>query len=189
MARAFPLFSINHFAGGTEVTIAPGPATPTSPINPKTRISCHESFTRLNKIMDIPVTNMHIARIHLAPYLSSKFPKRGLVAALEKLLIVEAQPNEALLIPNESLQINGELKYYTVTGSAGSNISRGFCAECGSPLVSFVKENSDIKFIKAGSIDDSTWINADSNFWSSTAKSWSPVDETIHTFTHNPDFA
>lgn len=94
-----------------------------------------------------------------------------------------------LLIPNESLQINGELKYYTVTGSAGSNISRGFCAECGSPLISFVKENPDIKFIKAGSIDDSTWISADSNFWSSTAKSWSPVDETIHTFTHNPDFA
>ena len=60
-----------------------------------------------------------------------------------------------LLIPNESLQINGELKYYTVTGSAGSNISRGFCAECGSPLISFVKENPDIKFIKAGSIDDS----------------------------------
>ena len=94
-----------------------------------------------------------------------------------------------LLIPNESLQINGELKYYTVTGSAGSNISRGFCAECGSPLISFVKENPDIKFIKAGSIDDSAWINADSNFWSSTARSWSPVDETIHTFTHNPDFA
>ena len=94
-----------------------------------------------------------------------------------------------LLIPNESLQINGELKYYTVTGSAGSNISRGFCAKCGSPLISFVKENPDIKFIKAGSIDDSTWINADSNFWSSTAKSWSPVDATIHTFTHNPDFA
>ena len=94
-----------------------------------------------------------------------------------------------LLIPNESLQINGELKYYTVTGSAGSNISRGFCAECGSPLISFVKENPDIKFIKAGSIDDSSWINTESNFWSSTAKSWSPVDETIHTFTHNPDFA
>jgi len=93
-----------------------------------------------------------------------------------------------LLIPNESLQINGELKYYTVTGSAGSNVSRGFCAECGSPLISFVRENPDIKFIKAGSIDDSTWINADSNFWSSAAKSWSPVDETVHTFTHNPDF-
>jgi len=53
----------------------------------------------------------------------------------------------------------------------------------------FVKENPDIKFIKAGSIDDSSWINANSNFWSSTAKSWSPVDETLHTFTHNPDFA
>ena len=94
-----------------------------------------------------------------------------------------------LLVPDSSLNVEGELKFFTVTGSGGSHISRGFCAECGSPLISFVQENSDVKFIKVGSIDDSSWINADSNFWSSTASQWSPVDETIHSFTHNPDFA
>ena len=26
-------------------------------------------------------------------------------------------------------------------------------------------------------------------FFSSSASPWSPVDEDIHTFTHNPDFA
>ena len=93
-----------------------------------------------------------------------------------------------LLIPNNSLKVKGSLKFFTVTGSAGSNVSRGFCEECGSPLISFVEENPDIKFIKAGSIDDSSWVTANSNFWSSTASPWSPADEKIHNFTHNPDF-
>lgn len=94
-----------------------------------------------------------------------------------------------LLVPDSSLEIDGNLKFFTVQGSGGSHISRGFCENCGSPLVSFVEENADIKFIKVGSINDSSWVNADSNFWSSTSNKWSPVDETIHSFSHNPDFA
>ena len=94
-----------------------------------------------------------------------------------------------LLVPDSSLEINGNLKFFTVQGSGGSHISRGFCENCGSPLISFVEENADIKFIKVGSINDSSWGNADSNFWSSTSNKWSPVDETIHSFSHNPDFA
>ena len=69
-----------------------------------------------------------------------------------------------------------------------SSVSRGFCEECGSQLVSFVEENPDIKFIKVGSLDDSSWVTIASNFWSSTAYPWSPADESIQTFTHNPDF-
>ena len=94
-----------------------------------------------------------------------------------------------LLIPAESLEVQGDIKYYSVMGSAGSHISRGFCENCGSPLISFVEENPAIKFIKAGSLDDSSWVSADSNFFSSSASPWSPVDEDIHTFSHNPDFA
>ena len=94
-----------------------------------------------------------------------------------------------LLIPADALEVNGEIKYYSVTGSAGSHISRGFCENCGSPLISFVEENPDIKFIKAGSLNDSSWVSADSNFFSSSANPWSPADEDIHTFTHNPEFA
>ena len=94
-----------------------------------------------------------------------------------------------LLVPDSSLEIDGNLKFFTVQGSDGSHISRGFCENCGSPLISFVEENAEIKFIKVGSINDSSWVSADSNFWSSTSNKWSPVDETIHSFSHNPDFA
>ena len=93
-----------------------------------------------------------------------------------------------MLIPKDELKISGELKFYTVTGSAGSHVTRGFCENCGSPLVSFVEENADIRFIKLGSLNDSSWVNVESNFWSSTANSWSPADEEIFSFTHNPEF-
>ena len=93
-----------------------------------------------------------------------------------------------LLVPSNSLKIDGDLKFFTVSGTAGSSVSRGFCKECGSQLVSFVEENPEIKFIKVGSLDDSSWVTIASNFWSSTAYPWSPADESIQTFTHNPDF-
>ena len=51
-----------------------------------------------------------------------------------------------IIMPAEQLNIKGELKFFSVKGSAGSHISRGFCPECGSPVVSFVEENPAIKF-------------------------------------------
>jgi hypothetical protein len=91
------------------------------------------------------------------------------------------------MVPDEALNVEGNLKFFTVTGTAGSHISRGFCSDCGSPVISFMEENSGIKFIKAGTLDDSSWVSVASNFWGSSAAEWSPADEEIHTFTHNPD--
>lgn len=91
-----------------------------------------------------------------------------------------------IMIPENALQMNGEIKIYTVTGTDGSHVSRGFCESCGSPLISYIEEMEGIRLIKAGSLDDSSWLKIDSNFWSSTAREWSPVDEAIHSFTKNP---
>ena len=92
-----------------------------------------------------------------------------------------------IMIPENALQMNGEIKIYTVTGTDGSHVSRGFCESCGSPPISYIEEMQGIRLIKAGSLDDSSWLKIDSNFWSSTAREWSPVDETLHSFKQNPE--
>ena len=92
-----------------------------------------------------------------------------------------------VLIPSSSVVIKGEIKFFSVTGKDGGHVNRGFCHECGSPLISFVEEMKEIKFIKAGSLDDSSWIKVKSSFWNTTAESWSPVDDEIDSFTHNPN--
>ena len=92
-----------------------------------------------------------------------------------------------IIIPEEELSITGNLKFYSVTGSQGSHINRGFCENCGSPVISFMEEDPGIKFIKAGTLDDASWLTIASNFWSSSANTWSPINDKVHTFTHNPD--
>ena len=91
-----------------------------------------------------------------------------------------------VMIPENALQMKGEIKIYTVTGTDGSHVTRGFCESCGSPLISYIEEMQGIRLIKAGSLDDSSWLKIDSNFWSSTSREWSPVDETLHSFIKNP---
>jgi hypothetical protein len=93
-----------------------------------------------------------------------------------------------LILPTEALEISGELKSYTVTGTAGSHVTRGFCPACGSPVMSQVEEDPSMRFIKAGSLDDSSWVQANVSFWSGSAHNWSPVDDSIPGHVANPEF-
>ena len=92
-----------------------------------------------------------------------------------------------LMLPSKAIKMEGELKFHTTTTASGRNMNRGFCRECGSPVLSFIEEMPEVKFVKAGSLDDSSWLKIDSSFFSSSAHSWSPIDEDIPSFTHNPD--
>ena len=92
-----------------------------------------------------------------------------------------------IVLPVEALQIEGEVKTFTVVGSDGSHVTRGFCGDCGSPLLSYVAEMPEIKFIKAGSLDDSSWVSITSSYWKKSAESWSPVAEGLPAFAGNPE--
>ncbi|MEP5766088.1 MAG: GFA family protein [Halieaceae bacterium] len=91
-----------------------------------------------------------------------------------------------VMVPTDTLQTEGELKTYTVTGTDGSHVTRGFCPNCGSQLISYVEEMPVIRFVKAGTLEDSSWVTIDSSFWSCTAEPWSPVDAGCPAFEKNP---
>ena len=92
-----------------------------------------------------------------------------------------------VIVPTPAVEMTGELKTYTVQGEGGSHISRGFCEHCGSPLMSFIQESPGISIIKAGSLDDSSWVQIVSSFWSDTAAPWSPVDAGAPASARNPE--
>ncbi|MFT5482828.1 MAG: hypothetical protein ACI9GW_001482 [Halieaceae bacterium] len=91
-----------------------------------------------------------------------------------------------LMIPAEKVETAGELKTYTVTGTDGAHVTRGFCPECGSQLLSYLEEMPTLRFVKAGTLDDSSWVTIDSSFWSCSAEAWSPVDASSPAFEGNP---
>ena len=91
-----------------------------------------------------------------------------------------------VFIPTKSLEINNNYKVYSVIGHDGTNVHRGFCPNCGSPVISYVTEQPDLRFIKAGSLDNSSWINIESSFWGISANKWDPVNDNIPCFEQNP---
>ena len=91
-----------------------------------------------------------------------------------------------VFIPTKSLKITNNYKVYSVIGNDGTNVHRGFCPNCGSPVISYVTEQPDLRFIKAGSLDDSSWINIESSFWGISANKWDPVNDNIPCFEQNP---
>ena len=91
-----------------------------------------------------------------------------------------------IMVPTDALSMQGEYKTFTVTGTDGSHVTRGFCPTCGSQMISYVEELPSLRFIKAGTLSDSSWVRIDSSFWSDTAEAWSPVDASSQSFEKNP---
>lgn len=91
-----------------------------------------------------------------------------------------------VLIQDNQLNIKGDITYFSVKGTDGSSVSRGFCQACGSPLISSVEGYNGTKFIKAGSLDDSSWVEINSSFWSDSVVSWAPLDTEKDSFKQNP---
>ncbi len=96
------------------------------------------------------------------------------------------QQRSIIFLAKKNIEVEGELKYYESVGTAGSHVRRGFCAECGSGVLSYAKEVPHIIYLKAGTLDDSSWIKIDSNFFTSSAEEWNKPDETIKSFEKNP---
>ena len=91
-----------------------------------------------------------------------------------------------LFVPKKYIELKGNLKFYELKGFSGSHIQRGFCENCGSGILSYAKEIPHINFIKAGTLDDSSWVKADSNFFIDSAHDWNKPDNTIKSFNKNP---
>ncbi len=69
-------------------------------------------------------------------------------------------------------QASGELGEHTVTGASGGTVTRYFCRACGSPLYSRVSVMPGVHFVKAGSLDDPSWVTPQSSFWTKSAQPW-----------------
>jgi len=91
-----------------------------------------------------------------------------------------------LFIAKKYVDLKGKLKFFESKGSSGSHVRRGFCPNCGSGILSYAKEFSRIFYIKAGVLDDSSWIKVDSNFFTKSASDWSKPDKSIKSFEGNP---
>jgi hypothetical protein len=79
-------------------------------------------------------------------------------------------------VPRDALEVHGSTvaSVATIGTDHGGETQRSFCSACGSPLFSYAAVAPELAFIKAGSLDDASWIEPQVEAWTSSAQPWSP---------------
>ncbi|MBV8167993.1 MAG: GFA family protein, partial [Alphaproteobacteria bacterium] len=77
-----------------------------------------------------------------------------------------------IAIPKSAMSIDGQLKTYHDRGDSGQPVLRNFCPECGSPITSDVDVMPDLTFIKAGTLDDTSWLKPTMEVYCDSVQPW-----------------
>jgi hypothetical protein len=54
----------------------------------------------------------------------------------------------------------------------GAPAYRHFCGNCGSPIVSVLADADDVAWIKAGTLNDASWLEPELEAWTDSAQPW-----------------
>jgi hypothetical protein len=89
-----------------------------------------------------------------------------------------------LAMPTGSLTISGEslTTYDDRGGASGSPFFRTFCSRCGSPI----SGSGGLTFIKAGTLDDPSWVKPEVHMWCSEKQPWVVLEQGSAQMPGNP---
>jgi hypothetical protein len=82
-------------------------------------------------------------------------------------------------VAKSALTVTGEIKYHDVQAKSGNTVSRGFCPECGSPLCALLSTLPSVVSIRAGSLDDPSWVQPAMDIWTVSAQPWDYLNPAL----------
>lgn len=80
-------------------------------------------------------------------------------------------------LPRDGITIQGETTTYDDEGESGMKVLRKFCPKCGSPLFTDAESAPDLWFVKAGTLDDTSWLEPQVQFWTKSKQDWLEIPD------------
>ena len=77
-----------------------------------------------------------------------------------------------LVVPKATVRVQGEPRYYKTVGDAGRAVERGFCAVCGSTVMSKPERSPDMLVLQAASLDDPSLYKPARDAFTNSAWRW-----------------
>jgi hypothetical protein len=92
-----------------------------------------------------------------------------------------------VVVPAEAFKIvQGTLRFHASPSEAGGQTQRGFCPECGAPIVSKPAAVPHLVAIRTASLDDSSWFKQQADVWTSDAHPWDQMNPALPKFEKYP---
>ena len=92
-----------------------------------------------------------------------------------------------IIVPKEAFKITkGAPRFHDSPSEAGGKTHRGFCAECGSPIVVDADAAPQFSAIRTTSLDDPSWFNLQMDVWTCDAHPWDQMNPALPKFEKYP---
>jgi len=92
-----------------------------------------------------------------------------------------------VIVPTEAFKLSrGSLRFHDSPSEAGGKTHRGFCADCGSPIMAQSAAAPEVAAIWTASLDDPSWFNPQVDVWTSDAYPWDHMNPALPKFEKYP---
>jgi hypothetical protein len=81
--------------------------------------------------------------------------------------------------------VSGEVKEYTSIADSGKKITRAFCPDCGSPILTKSEVLPGICWLKGGSLDIPEMLKPRCHSWIDHAVPWAFIEDGLPRFAEN----
>ena len=92
-----------------------------------------------------------------------------------------------VIVPADAFKLSqGALRFHDSPSHAGGKTHRGFCPDCGSPIVAKSDPVPQFVAIRTASLDDPSWFNPQMDVWTSDAHLWDEMNPALPKFEKYP---
>ncbi|WP_077036130.1 GFA family protein [Pelomonas sp. KK5] len=84
-----------------------------------------------------------------------------------------------VIFPSEAIEITGTPAAYTSGADSGNQVTRRFCANCGSHLFADSTGRPGLTVVRVGTLDDPSSVKPSANIWTASAPGWACLDEGL----------
>ncbi|HEX7862666.1 MAG TPA: GFA family protein [Verrucomicrobiae bacterium] len=92
-----------------------------------------------------------------------------------------------VIVPTEGFKLlQGSPRFHASPSEQGGMTRRGFCAECGAPVVVKPDALPQLVAIRTGSVDDASWFKPQMDVWTCDAHVWDQMDSAVPRFERYP---
>lgn len=94
----------------------------------------------------------------------------------------------SMWVPRASIEVTkGEPALQVLTGADGRRRPGRVCAACGARLWSEPEKRATLAVVRAGTLDDTSWLRPVAHIWTRSAQPWFAFPEGVATYVTQPD--
>jgi len=90
------------------------------------------------------------------------------------------------MVSQAGFTVEGELKMFERGADSGRSVRCYFCPECGTRIYHQPSYAAAVVNIRAGTLDDTSWLEPKLHAWLSSKQPWTPVPEGVLTHPTQP---